>query len=69
LLLPSSAVDASTDHPRVVLWEDGHAVSRRVEIGDHSGDRIEIKRGLDEHAEVIAEPNGIADGQRLTTAQ
>lgn len=67
LLIPRKAVVGSVMAANVYVAQNGHAVRREVQLGDMSGDKIEILSGLQEGEEIIvAGLMNIGDGSAIT---
>jgi HlyD family secretion protein len=66
LVLPTDAVrDAFTDHPSVLVVEDGRATSRRVTLGVRGGGQVEVLSGIREGELAIAVTEKARPGQRV----
>ncbi|MDI5920335.1 HlyD family efflux transporter periplasmic adaptor subunit [Halomonas sp. LR5S13] len=67
LQLPTSALFRATGQWTVFVVADGHAVSRRVEVGRRSGLVTQVVGGLEQGERVIVHPGErVADGVRVS---
>lgn len=64
--LPLAAVKTTAAGAYVFMVEDGEIVEHEVEIGEVSGDQIEILDGLEEGDEILPSLRGYEAGQEVT---
>ncbi len=60
--VPPSAVVFRGDAPKVALVENGHVRFVPVELGEHDGTRVEIRKGVQVGEQVALDAGGLADG-------
>jgi multidrug efflux pump subunit AcrA (membrane-fusion protein) len=67
LLVPSDAMIVRADGAQVASVDSDHIVHlQKIEVGRDYGDRIEVLKGLNEGATIIANPSDVArDGQKV----
>ncbi|MFN0207933.1 MAG: efflux RND transporter periplasmic adaptor subunit [Planctomycetota bacterium] len=66
LLAPNAGVRKSGSQNVAYLFRDGKVTKRNIEIGDATGDRVEIRSGLAEGDEMIVNgPADLADGMKV----
>ncbi len=68
LTVPRTALVAAGAGRGVLVFEDGRAVLRPVELVDWPADRVRVTAGLAPGDRVILAPEGISDGQAVTLA-
>jgi membrane fusion protein (multidrug efflux system) len=65
--IPVAAVQSRYGTNRVFMVENGLLVGKEVVLGDRLGDRVEVSKGLDAGARIVAaEVEQLADGMKVT---
>jgi multidrug efflux pump subunit AcrA (membrane-fusion protein) len=68
--IPVAAVQSRYGTNRVFTVENGQLVGKEVVLGDRLGDRVEVSKGLDAGARIVAsEVEQLADGVRVSSKQ
>lgn len=68
LAIPRSALVVRGELNGVFVAKDGHAELRWVSLGESAGEAVSIRAGLKAGDQVIAQPNGLQDGQPIALA-
>jgi RND family efflux transporter MFP subunit len=67
--VPKSAVRTAAGQPRVFVVEHAQVTERLVDLGEHSGDWLEIRSGVSKGETVVTDPAAsTVDGVRITVA-
>ncbi len=67
--VPPSAVVFRGDAPRVALIENGHVRFVPVELGEHDGTRVEIRKGVQVGQQVALDAGGLSDGAAVQVSR